>query len=118
MFQFIEKFQEVKEATRLASAKATSNGTATGATPVTSANASPITARAALPDPTPLLDPPPQSQICTSPAPNQTPDDNVDSSRNSHQRSQSLSGLQVSLNNHFTRNYLFKLGGLLLDCLS
>ncbi|KAG8254441.1 Homer protein 2 [Homalodisca vitripennis] len=91
--KFIEKFQEVKEATRLASAKATSNGTATGATPVTSANASPITARAALPDPAPLLDPPPQAQTCTSPAPAQGSDDS-DTSRNSHQRSQSLSGLQ------------------------
>jgi len=44
-FQFIEKFQDVKEATRQAAAKATTNGTATQATPVTSANASPITAR-------------------------------------------------------------------------
>lgn len=78
----------------MASAKATSNGTATGATPVTSANASPITSRAAtVTDNTPLLDPPPQQQTCTSPAP--TGDDNGDSSRNSHQRSQSLSGLQV-----------------------
>lgn len=45
--KFIEKFQEVKEATRLAAAKAIANGT--GATPVTSANASPITARAGAP---------------------------------------------------------------------
>ncbi|XP_063225152.1 homer protein homolog 2-like isoform X2 [Bacillus rossius redtenbacheri] len=59
--KFIEKFQEVKEATRLAAAKATSNGV----TPVTSANASPITARACAPPPlpglvadSPLLDPP------------------------------------------------------------
>ncbi|XP_065343925.1 homer protein homolog 2 isoform X2 [Cloeon dipterum] len=44
--KFIEKFQDVKEATRQAAAKATTNGTATQATPVTSANASPITARA------------------------------------------------------------------------
>ncbi|KAG8221835.1 hypothetical protein J437_LFUL003469 [Ladona fulva] len=49
--QFIEKFQEVKEATRIAAAaaKGTPNGTsaaASAATPVTSANASPITARA------------------------------------------------------------------------
>uniref|UniRef100_A0A1B6DJ64 WH1 domain-containing protein n=1 Tax=Clastoptera arizonana TaxID=38151 RepID=A0A1B6DJ64_9HEMI len=88
--KFIEKFQEVKEATKLASAKATSNGT--GATPVTSANASPITSRAAaVTDNTPLLDPPPQQNTCTSPAPT---DDNGDASRNSHQRSQSLSGLQ------------------------
>ncbi|KAF4524959.1 hypothetical protein B566_EDAN014476, partial [Ephemera danica] len=44
--KFIEKFQDVKEATRQAAAKATTNGTATQATPVTSANASPITSRA------------------------------------------------------------------------
>lgn len=43
--QFIEKFQDVKEATRQAAAKATTNGTASQATPVTSANASPITVR-------------------------------------------------------------------------
>ncbi|XP_059487521.1 homer protein homolog 2 isoform X2 [Neocloeon triangulifer] len=43
--KFIEKFQDVKEATRQAAAKATTNGTATQATPVSSANASPITAR-------------------------------------------------------------------------
>lgn len=95
--KFIEKFQEVKEATRLASAKATSNGAAAGATPVTSANASPITTRAAsVPDPAPLLDPPPQSQTCTSPAPgSQAAEDATDAARNSHQRSQSLSGLQA-----------------------
>ncbi|XP_047118682.1 homer protein homolog 2 [Schistocerca piceifrons] len=39
--KFIEKFQEVKDATRLAATKALANGAATGATPVTSANASP-----------------------------------------------------------------------------
>ncbi|XP_049816741.1 homer protein homolog 1 isoform X3 [Schistocerca nitens] len=44
--KFIEKFQEVKDATRLAATKALANGAATGATPVTSANASPVTARA------------------------------------------------------------------------
>ncbi|KAK7869267.1 hypothetical protein R5R35_000881 [Gryllus longicercus] len=47
--KFIEKFQEVKEATRLAAAKAIANGTGAGVTPVTSANASPITARASAP---------------------------------------------------------------------
>lgn len=100
--KFIEKFQEVKEATRLASAKAASNGNASG---TTSANASPITARAAaaagLTDNTPLLEPPAMQQTggCTSPAPGNAapaaPDDNAnDANRNSHQRSQSLSGLQ------------------------
>ncbi|XP_075217009.1 homer protein [Lycorma delicatula] len=97
--KFIEKFQEVKEATRLASAKATSNGNATGATPVTSANASPITSRAAtVTDNAPLLEPPAmQPASCTSPAPtatNNSAEENNDANRNSHQRSQSLSGLQ------------------------
>lgn len=47
-FQFIEKFQEVKEATRLVgNNKPTSNGQSTGVTPVTSANASPVSNRAA-----------------------------------------------------------------------
>lgn len=100
MFQFIEKFQEVKEATRLASNKAASNGNATGATPVTSANASPITSRAAtVTDNAPLLEPPAMQTVsCTSPAPTTTTnstDENSDANRNSHQRSQSLSGLQV-----------------------
>lgn len=47
--QFIEKFQEVKEATRLVggATKPTSNGQSTGVTPVTSANASPVSNRAA-----------------------------------------------------------------------
>lgn len=46
--KFIEKFQEVKEATRLVgNNKPTSNGQSTGVTPVTSANASPVSNRAA-----------------------------------------------------------------------
>lgn len=49
LLQFIEKFQEVKEATRLVggTTKPTSNGQSTGVTPVTSANASPVSNRAA-----------------------------------------------------------------------
>lgn len=46
IFQFIDKFNEVKEATRNAISKVTANG-GSAVTPVTSANASPITARAA-----------------------------------------------------------------------
>ncbi|KAK3911070.1 Homer protein-like protein 2 [Frankliniella fusca] len=46
--KFIEKFQEVKEATRLVgNNKPTTNGQSTGVTPVTSANASPVSTRAA-----------------------------------------------------------------------
>lgn len=44
--QFIDKFNEVREATRTAISKVTANG-GSAVTPVTSANASPITARAA-----------------------------------------------------------------------
>lgn len=74
--KFIEKFQEVKEATRSASNKA-SNGTVI-TTPVTSANASPVTTRAsggALSDAGPLLDPPSMQPSCTSPAPASTSQD-------------------------------------------
>ncbi|KAK9869139.1 hypothetical protein WA026_002892 [Henosepilachna vigintioctopunctata] len=67
--KFIDKFNEVKEATRNAISKVTSNG-ASVVTPVSSANASPITARAATgTDSTDnLLEPPgsaalPQNQI-------------------------------------------------------
>ncbi|KAJ9601306.1 hypothetical protein L9F63_000528, partial [Diploptera punctata] len=80
--KFIEKFQEVKEATRLASSKATANGTGSGVTPVTSANASPITARACVPPPrstemplppsdtTPLIDPPNSTNTTAPPVHN------------------------------------------------
>uniref|UniRef100_A0A023F4X3 Putative paramyosin n=1 Tax=Triatoma infestans TaxID=30076 RepID=A0A023F4X3_TRIIF len=78
--KFIEKFQEVKEATRTASNKA-GNGPVT-TTPVTSANASPITARASaaggtLSDAGPLLEPPALQPSCTSPAPQSGPGDDV-----------------------------------------
>jgi hypothetical protein len=45
--KFIEKFQEVKEATKNAMAKANANGSS-AVTPVTSANASPITSRSSI----------------------------------------------------------------------
>ncbi|KAK4885307.1 hypothetical protein RN001_001578 [Aquatica leii] len=80
--KFIDKFNEVKEATRSAISKVTANG---AATPVTSANASPITARATVaPDSTTenLLEPP--GMINTS---NKTEEDMP------HLRSHSLSGL-------------------------
>ncbi|KDR16581.1 homer protein homolog 2 isoform X2 [Zootermopsis nevadensis] len=75
--KFIEKFQEVKEATRQAASKPTTNGTGgstgTGVTPVTSANASPITARACVPPPrsTETLLPPSDSTLLLDP-PNST----------------------------------------------
>ncbi|PSN43156.1 Homer protein 1 [Blattella germanica] len=82
--KFIEKFQEVKEATRLATSKATTNGTGAGVTPVTSANASPITARACVPPPrstetplpptdsTPLIEPPNSTNTTAPPVHNST----------------------------------------------
>lgn len=45
--KFIEKFQEVKEATKNAMAKANTNGSS-AVTPVTSANASPVTSRSSI----------------------------------------------------------------------
>ena len=45
--KFIEKFQEVKEATKNAMAKASTNGSS-AVTPVTSANASPVTSRSSI----------------------------------------------------------------------
>ncbi|KAB0805709.1 hypothetical protein PPYR_02679 [Photinus pyralis] len=81
--KFIDKFNEVKEATRTAISKVTANG---AATPVTSANASPITARAtnAAPDSTTenLLEPP--GMMNTS----KTDEENM-----LHLRSHSLSGV-------------------------
>lgn len=81
--KFIDKFNEVKEATRTAISKVTANG---AATPVTSANASPITARAttAAPDSTTenLLEPP--GMMNTS----KSDEDNM-----LHLRSHSLTGM-------------------------
>ncbi|KAF5272410.1 hypothetical protein FQA39_LY07878 [Lamprigera yunnana] len=81
--QFIDKFNEVKEATRSAISKVTANG---AVTPVTSANASPITARAAaiIPDSTTenLLEPPGMLNTAKS------EEDNMP-----HLRSHSLSGI-------------------------
>jgi homer protein len=45
--KFIEKFHEVKEATKNAMAKASTNGSS-AVTPVTSANASPVTSRSSI----------------------------------------------------------------------
>uniref|UniRef100_A0A0A9Z533 WH1 domain-containing protein n=1 Tax=Lygus hesperus TaxID=30085 RepID=A0A0A9Z533_LYGHE len=78
--KFIEKFQEVKEATRATNNKAPNGNAST--TPVTSANASPITSRAsggALSDAGPLLDPPSMQPSCTSPAPASSAADDVSS---------------------------------------
>ncbi|XP_018328744.1 homer protein homolog 2 [Agrilus planipennis] len=87
--KFIDKFNEVKEATRTAISKVTANGVVT---PVTSANASPVTSRAATgcdANPENLLDPPGGATSFQSPPnPNKIDDDVV------HSRSHSLSAVQ------------------------
>ncbi|KAK6643572.1 hypothetical protein RUM43_005082 [Polyplax serrata] len=104
--KFIEKFREVKEATKLeatkleTSKKATTNGSAFATTPVTSANASPITGRAgvggrnaadtSLTDANSIIDPPDTSLTGVS----LKSENHSDVDKNNHGRSQSLSGLQ------------------------
>ncbi|KAF7286919.1 hypothetical protein GWI33_003186 [Rhynchophorus ferrugineus] len=86
--KFIDKFNEVKEATRSAISKVTANG-GTPVTPVTSANASPINARAsttASDNTDNLLEPPGSASLSTSNK--QEPDETV------HGRSHSLSAIQ------------------------
>ncbi|CAH1365088.1 hypothetical protein MTP99_001384 [Tenebrio molitor] len=87
--KFIDKFNEVKEATRSAISKVTANG-GSAVTPVTSANASPITARAAnaTSDQSDNLLEPPGSAVLTT-TPNVKSEDEV-----SHPRSHSISTLQ------------------------
>lgn len=69
VYQFIEKFQEVKEAIGQQQASGPGRGHNNGscaATPVTSANASPLSHRAAPTEPDHLLEPPnghPSSQV-------------------------------------------------------
>lgn len=92
--KFIDKFQEVKEATRTAVSKVTANG-GSAVTPVTSANASPITSRAALPPPEPqdqLLEPPPSGAVITAGGVMNAKND--DEPVIPHQRSHSVSTLQ------------------------
>uniref|UniRef100_T1IEB9 WH1 domain-containing protein n=1 Tax=Rhodnius prolixus TaxID=13249 RepID=T1IEB9_RHOPR len=98
--KFIEKFQEVKEATRTASNKA-GNGPVT-TTPVTSANASPITARASsasgtLSDAGPLLEPPAMQPSCTSPAPQSGPGDEASNESPKHQSNEAKSPAPVGI---------------------
>ncbi|XP_065168216.1 homer protein homolog 2-like isoform X2 [Atheta coriaria] len=86
--KFIDKFNEVKEATRSAITKVTANG-GTAVTPVTSANASPITARAASGTPDNLenlLEPPGNSAIISNAS--------VKEEDLPHPRSHSISGVQ------------------------
>ncbi|VEN56716.1 unnamed protein product [Callosobruchus maculatus] len=92
--KFIDKFNEVKEATRSAISKVTANGGA-AVTPVTSANASPITARAAnaAPDQSDnLLEPPGAAVMPITPTSKATAaDDDLP-----HPRSHSMSGVAGS----------------------
>lgn len=82
--QFIEKFHEVKEATKLASAKLQSNSSSV--TPATSANVSPITSRSGMPSSEQdLIDPPNSSMINSnvSASNNPNPNANMISAQNS-----------------------------------
>ncbi|CAH1101435.1 unnamed protein product [Psylliodes chrysocephalus] len=87
--KFIDKFNEVKEATRSAISKVTANGGSV-VTPVTSANASPISARAATAaadsSTDNLLEPPGNSMM---PSANSKSEDDIP-----HPRSHSISGIQ------------------------
>ncbi|TGZ53373.1 Homer-like protein 2 [Temnothorax longispinosus] len=80
---FIEKFHEVKEATKLASAKLQSNSSSV--TPATSANVSPITSRSGMPSSEQdLIDPPNSSMINSNVSSNnQNPNANMISAQNS-----------------------------------
>lgn len=89
--KFIDKFNEVKDATRSAISKVTANG-GTAVTPVTSANASPVnprTAAANQENADNLLEPPGSAAL---PTPNPKPE--IDDL--AHGRSHSLSGMQSS----------------------
>lgn len=92
--KFIDKFNEVKEATRTAISKVTANG-GTAVTPVTSANASPINARAAatVQDNADNLEPPGNLFLNGSAA---LPPVKPDIDDTVHGRSHSLSGMQSS----------------------
>ncbi|XP_044740198.1 homer protein homolog 2 [Chrysoperla carnea] len=94
--KFIEKFQEVKEATRTSVNKVTANGSS-AVTPVTSANASPIiSSRAVLPPPESqdsLLEPPTANQMPPAPL-NSSHNNKDDDSGLPHPRSHSVSTLQ------------------------
>ncbi|XP_029036313.1 homer protein homolog 1 isoform X1 [Osmia bicornis bicornis] len=82
--KFIEKFHEVKEATRIASAKLQSNSSSV--TPATSANVSPITSRSGMPSSEQdLIDPPNSSMINSnvSASNNPNPNTNMISTQNS-----------------------------------
>ncbi|XP_011879913.1 PREDICTED: homer protein homolog 1 isoform X1 [Vollenhovia emeryi] len=83
LVKFVEKFQEVKEATRLASAKLQSNSSSV--TPATSANVSPITSRSGMPSSEQdLIDPPNSSMINSNVSSNnQNPNANMISAQNS-----------------------------------
>ncbi|XP_070523891.1 homer protein homolog 2 isoform X1 [Cardiocondyla obscurior] len=80
--KFIEKFHEVKEATKLANAKLQSNSSSV--TPATSANVSPITSRSSVPSSEQdLIDPPNSSMINSTSANNQNTNANMISAQNS-----------------------------------
>ncbi|KYN08532.1 Homer protein like protein 2 [Cyphomyrmex costatus] len=74
--KFIEKFHEVKEATKLANAKLQSNSSSV--TPATSANVSPITSRSGMPSSEQdLIDPPNSSMINSNVSSSNIPNPNA-----------------------------------------
>ncbi|XP_031840312.1 homer protein [Nomia melanderi] len=74
--KFIEKFHEVKEATKLANAKLQSNSSSV--TPATSANVSPITSRSGMPSSEQdLIDPPNSSMINSNVSASNNPNPNA-----------------------------------------
>ncbi|XP_012527142.1 homer protein homolog 2 isoform X2 [Monomorium pharaonis] len=85
--KFIEKFHEVKEATKLANAKLQSNSSSV--TPATSANVSPITSRSGMPSSEQDLIDPPNSSMINSNVSNQN--QNVNANMISTQNSVSSS---------------------------
>ncbi|CAH0552060.1 unnamed protein product [Brassicogethes aeneus] len=94
--KFIDKFNEVKEATRSAMIKENANG-GSAVTPLTSANASPITSRAANagPDPVDNLLEPPVVPVMKGSAQMSTPNPkSLDAEDIPHPRSHSVSAIQ------------------------
>ncbi|XP_065206693.1 homer protein homolog 2 [Planococcus citri] len=106
--KFIEKFQEVKEATRIAANAATSNGTATSSSggAVNNANASPVTSRSVTFSDPGLIDPPNMQPTTpgTTPPSTTIPEDATDGSKIPHQRNTSLSATQVESPKHHATN--------------
>ncbi|XKL64298.1 hypothetical protein PGB90_004384 [Kerria lacca] len=107
--KFIEKFQEVKETTRIA-ANATTNGTATSSTGTinTNANASPVTSRSVTFSDPGLIDPPNIQATTPGTTPPSTAmpiDDGTDLNKTPHPRNTSLSSQAESPKHHISGDH-------------